>query len=333
MLSQSEFGPSSARTMDDGSYRTRPRPPRRNGLIPFFSANLLAALRTTTRPAGRHPRPVLGYPATSRRSNLPTPGGRCSKHSSYSSPTASSGAGRRRSRPLRAEGLAAGGPEARPGRTRSLAEQHYAVHKGKPFYESLLGVPDRRPDAWRWCWRAARRWRSSASSIGPTDGAKAAARHDPRRLRPQRAEQPDPRQRQRGERGSRDQAVVPPGCELVQLLSRTDAAMGERGVMSDCSAARAAQLVLPAAEPGRRAVRRHGSGIRRGAGAGEKAAEAGNAPPPSRVPRRAPPRRLVVALDERPSSRCWRWRAWASTAGGNEIEVMRVSALVRRSAA
>ena len=41
--------------------------------------------------------------------------------------------------------------------TRDLAEKHYAVHKGKPFYESLLSVPDQRADGGAWCWRAARR--------------------------------------------------------------------------------------------------------------------------------------------------------------------------------
>ena len=30
--------------------------------------------------------------------------------------------------------------------SRELAEKHYAVHKGKPFYESLLAVPDLGPD-------------------------------------------------------------------------------------------------------------------------------------------------------------------------------------------
>ena len=41
--------------------------------------------------------------------------------------------------------------------SRELAEKHYAVHKGKPFYESLLVVPDQRADGGDGAGRAARR--------------------------------------------------------------------------------------------------------------------------------------------------------------------------------
>jgi nucleoside-diphosphate kinase len=49
--------------------------------------------------------------------------------------------------------------------TRDRAEQHYAVHKGKPFYESLLTflTSGRR---WRWCGRGGRRWPSAGRSWG-----------------------------------------------------------------------------------------------------------------------------------------------------------------------
>ena len=57
--------------------------------------------------------------------------------------------------------------------SRSLAEQHYAVHKGKPFYDSLLQFLTSGPTValvleGREAVAAAR------NLIGPTDGAKAA---------------------------------------------------------------------------------------------------------------------------------------------------------------
>ena len=79
---------------------------------------------------------------------------------------------------------------------RDLAEKHYAVHKGKPFYDSLLQVPDSRARPWRMVWEGREAVAVARTLMGPTDGTKAPPAHDPRRLRPQRAEQPGPRQRQ-----------------------------------------------------------------------------------------------------------------------------------------
>ncbi len=79
--------------------------------------------------------------------------------------------------------------------TRELAEKHYAVHKGKPFYESLLSFLTSGPTV-ALVWEGREAVAVCRSLMGVTDGAKSAARHDPRRLRAQRAEQPGSRQRQ-----------------------------------------------------------------------------------------------------------------------------------------
>lgn len=56
---------------------------------------------------------------------------------------------------------------------RSLAERHYAVHKGKPFYESLLGFLTSGPTL-----AVVLEGREAVASVrqlmGPTDGTKAA---------------------------------------------------------------------------------------------------------------------------------------------------------------
>ena len=90
---------------------------------------------------------------------------------------------------------------------RELAEKHYAVHKGKPFYESLLSFLTSGPTV-AMVWEGREAVAVCRNLMGITDGAKAAARHDPRRLRPERAEQPGPRQRQPRERRRRDRPVV-----------------------------------------------------------------------------------------------------------------------------
>jgi nucleoside-diphosphate kinase len=57
--------------------------------------------------------------------------------------------------------------------SRELAEKHYAVHKGKPFYESLLGFLTSGP-AVAQVWEGREAVAVARSLIGPTDGTKAA---------------------------------------------------------------------------------------------------------------------------------------------------------------
>jgi nucleoside-diphosphate kinase len=56
---------------------------------------------------------------------------------------------------------------------RDLAEKHYAVHKGKPFYESLLGFLTSGPTV-AMVWEGREAVAVCRNLIGPTDGAKAA---------------------------------------------------------------------------------------------------------------------------------------------------------------
>jgi nucleoside-diphosphate kinase len=56
---------------------------------------------------------------------------------------------------------------------RDLAEKHYAVHKGKPFYESLLGFLTSGPTV-AMVWEGREAVAVARTLMGPTDGAKAA---------------------------------------------------------------------------------------------------------------------------------------------------------------
>src|SRR5229473_473094 len=55
---------------------------------------------------------------------------------------------------------------------RALAEKHYAVHKGKPFYESLLQFLTSGPTV-AMVWEGREAVQVARTIIGPTDGAKA----------------------------------------------------------------------------------------------------------------------------------------------------------------
>lgn len=55
--------------------------------------------------------------------------------------------------------------------TRELAEKHYAVHKGKPFYESLLGFLTSGPTA-AMVWEGREAVAACRVLMGLTDGAK-----------------------------------------------------------------------------------------------------------------------------------------------------------------
>ena len=55
---------------------------------------------------------------------------------------------------------------------RELAEKHYAVHKGKPFYESLLGFLTSGPTV-AMVWEGREAVAVGRSLMGVTDGAKA----------------------------------------------------------------------------------------------------------------------------------------------------------------
>jgi nucleoside-diphosphate kinase len=57
--------------------------------------------------------------------------------------------------------------------SRSLAEQHYAVHKGKPFYESLLSFLTSGPTV-ALVWEGREAVVVARNLIGATDGVKAA---------------------------------------------------------------------------------------------------------------------------------------------------------------
>jgi nucleoside-diphosphate kinase len=56
--------------------------------------------------------------------------------------------------------------------SRSLAERHYAVHKGKPFYDSLLKFLTAGPTV-ATVWEGREAVTVARTMIGPTDGAKA----------------------------------------------------------------------------------------------------------------------------------------------------------------
>jgi nucleoside-diphosphate kinase len=56
--------------------------------------------------------------------------------------------------------------------TRALAEQHYAVHKGKPFYESLLKFLTAGPTV-AMVWEGREAVAVARNLIGATDGVKA----------------------------------------------------------------------------------------------------------------------------------------------------------------
>ena len=56
--------------------------------------------------------------------------------------------------------------------TRELAEKHYAVHKGKPFYESLLGFLTSGPTV-ALVWEGREAVTVARTLMGPTDGTKA----------------------------------------------------------------------------------------------------------------------------------------------------------------
>jgi nucleoside-diphosphate kinase len=56
---------------------------------------------------------------------------------------------------------------------RGLAERHYAVHKGKPFYESLLQFLTSGPTV-AMVWEGREAVAVCRNLMGPTDGAKAA---------------------------------------------------------------------------------------------------------------------------------------------------------------
>ncbi len=55
---------------------------------------------------------------------------------------------------------------------RDLAEKHYAVHKGKPFYESLLGFLTSGPTV-AMVWEGREAVLVARTLMGPTDGTKA----------------------------------------------------------------------------------------------------------------------------------------------------------------
>lgn len=57
--------------------------------------------------------------------------------------------------------------------SRKLAEQHYAVHKGKPFYDSLLNFLTSGPTV-AMVWEGREAVAVARTLMGPTDGAKAA---------------------------------------------------------------------------------------------------------------------------------------------------------------
>src|SRR5205809_6324340 len=57
--------------------------------------------------------------------------------------------------------------------SRDLAEKHYAVHKGKPFYESLLQFLTAGPTV-AMVWEGREAINVARTLIGPTDGIKAA---------------------------------------------------------------------------------------------------------------------------------------------------------------
>ena len=56
--------------------------------------------------------------------------------------------------------------------SRDLAEKHYAVHKGKPFYESLLGFLTSGPTV-ALVWEGREAVAVARTLMGPTDGTKA----------------------------------------------------------------------------------------------------------------------------------------------------------------
>src|SRR5437867_11232540 len=56
--------------------------------------------------------------------------------------------------------------------SQSLAEKHYAVHKGKPFYESLLKFITAGPTV-AMVWEGREAVAVARTLMGPTDGAKA----------------------------------------------------------------------------------------------------------------------------------------------------------------
>jgi nucleoside-diphosphate kinase len=56
--------------------------------------------------------------------------------------------------------------------TRDLAERHYAVHKGKPFYDSLLGFLSSGPTL-AMVWEGREAVVVARTLMGPTDGTKA----------------------------------------------------------------------------------------------------------------------------------------------------------------
>jgi nucleoside-diphosphate kinase len=56
--------------------------------------------------------------------------------------------------------------------TRSLGERHYAIHKGKPFYESLLQFLSSGPSI-AMVWEGREAVAVARNLIGPTDGTKA----------------------------------------------------------------------------------------------------------------------------------------------------------------
>jgi nucleoside-diphosphate kinase len=56
--------------------------------------------------------------------------------------------------------------------TRDLAEKHYAVHKGKPFYESLLQFLTAGPTV-AMVWEGREAVMVARTLMGPTDGTKA----------------------------------------------------------------------------------------------------------------------------------------------------------------
>ena len=56
--------------------------------------------------------------------------------------------------------------------TRDLAEKHYAVHKGKPFYDSLLQFLTAGPTV-AMVWEGREAVAVARTLMGPTDGAKA----------------------------------------------------------------------------------------------------------------------------------------------------------------
>jgi nucleoside-diphosphate kinase len=57
--------------------------------------------------------------------------------------------------------------------SRELAEKHYAVHKGKPFYDSLLSFLTSGPTV-AIVWEGREAVAVARAMMGPTDGAKAA---------------------------------------------------------------------------------------------------------------------------------------------------------------